>query len=516
MDTQSLEIARTYDQVPYTSRPFPQSQPQRLAALARLFGLTPPDVSYARILELGCAGGGNLIPLAASFPHANFTGVDLSPVQVAEGQARIARLGLKNIRLINMSISDITAGLGLFDYVICHGVYSWVPAAVRDAILRVSRENLTEHGVAYISYNVYPGWRLRTVLRDAMMFHAETSDNPAEKIALGRDVLNKLGNLTNAGSAYGQMLRHEAQNISRLGDDYIAHEYFEINNAPCYVNDFMKRAELFDLGFLTETDLHLTIAENFGAETGALLRSLSGNRLDRMEQYIDFLTGRTFRQSVLVRRDQVQRIERVLSPASLNGLHLSTSVEPEPVIDGDRFIFKDAAGRTLTTTSPDVRNAVQRLARLFPQTASIEDLTSGHKPEAQDAGGIARSLFNMVLAGMAEISTVPVVVNANISDRPAAGILARADAESGMEWTTNVRHETVPLSLVARAVLPMLDGTNDHGAIRLRVETLVQDGKLRFFSDGATIEDPDQIDAAITEHIASALNGFQRSALLMP
>ena len=518
MDTQSLEIARTYDQVPYTSRPFPQSQPQRIAALGRLFGLTPTDIANARVLELGCASGGNLIPLAASLPEAKFTGVDLSSVQIGEGHARIARLGLKNIRLATMSIADITAGLGTFDYIVCHGVYSWVPAAVRDAILRVARENLSEHGLAYISYNVYPGWRLRTVLRDAMLFHAETSENPAERIALGRDFLNKLGNLTNASSTYGQMLRHDAQTMSNLNDDYIAHEYFEINNEPCYVNAFMKRAGQFDLSYLTETDLHLTIAENFGAETGALLRQLSGNRLDRMEQYIDFLTGRTFRQSLLVRNDQAHRIERVLNPAALKDLHLSTAVAPEPEIEGERFIFKDAANRTLTTTSEVVRHAISRLARNYPQTATIDEIlaASGAERGSDDANNIERALFNMVLAGITGISTVPVATSQTMPDRPVAGALARGDAADGKDWTTNARHETVPLSHVARAVLPLLDGTKSHDQLKSELRALVDDGKIWFTRDGATLEDPEHIDAAVADHVTSTLSSFQRAALLIP
>lgn len=515
MDPQSLEIARTYDRVPYTSRPFPQSHPQRLAALGRLFGLTPPCVKSAKILELGCASGGNIIPLAASFPDASFIGVDHSPVQIADGQARIARLGLKNIRLTAMSIADITTGLGTFDYIVCHGVYSWVPAAVQDAILRVARENLSEHGLAYISYNVYPGWRLRTVLRDAMMFHAETSSNPAEKITLGRDFLDKLGNLTNANTPYGQMLRHDAQGMARLNDDYIAHEYFEINNAPCYFNAFQKRAGQFDLAYLTETELHLTIAENFGAETGALLRQLSGNRLDRMEQYIDFLTGRTFRQSLLVRADQAHRIERVLSPAALAGLNISTAVGPEPEVAGDRFIFKDAANRTLTTSSDVVRDAVTRLARMYPLTSTLDTLAdlSGVTGAGQRAD-IDRSIFNMVLAGLADISSVPVVANSDVPARPSAAALARADALSGMDWTTNVRHETVPLSHVARAVLPLLDGTNTEDDLRMQVRTLVDEGKIWFTRDGTPLEDPELIDAAVADHVTSTLKSFQRAALL--
>ena len=517
MDPQTSEIARAYDEVPYASKPFPQSQPPRLAALARLFGLTPPDISTAHVLELGCAAGGNLIPLAAAYPNAEFLGLDLSSVQIAAGQARIARMGLSNIRLVHQSIADITRGLGTFDYIICHGVYSWVPAGVRDAILRVCNENLSAGGVAYVSYNLFPGWRLRGVLRDAMLFHADSASDPAERLARGRDFLQQLGTITNAGTPYGQMLRHEAKMMSAAEDYYVSHEYLETNNAPCYVSDFLKRLDVFNLAFLTESDLHLTIAENFGAETGSLLRSLSGNRLDRMEQYIDFLTGRTFRQSLLVRREQAPRIGRVLSPEKISGLHLSTGLSPDPQIEGERFIFKDRAERTLTTTSPAVRDAVSRLARMYPLTATPEQLieVDGGERSEQDKADIMRSLFNMVMAGIAEISSVPCVASMTPAERPLAGPLARADARDGQSWTTNVRHETVPLGLVARAVLPMLDGTNSQEDIAARMQSMVADGTLTFHKDGEKLLESKLIEAAIDDHISNALSGFRRAALLV-
>ena len=99
METTAQSIAQTYDDVPYDSRPFPQSHPARSAAIAKLFGLTPPVLKNGRVLELGCAAGGNLIPMAAMFPDAQFLGVDLSVVQIEQGRERITELGLTNIEL---------------------------------------------------------------------------------------------------------------------------------------------------------------------------------------------------------------------------------------------------------------------------------------------------------------------------------------------------------------------------------------------------------------------------------
>ena len=168
----------SYDAVRYQSNPFPQSQPDRLAVVARLFGLQPALPSHANVLELGCASGGNLIPLAARYPDATFLGIDFLTVQVSAARRQIAAIGLTNIRIEQGDITNFSVA-EKFDYIICHGVYSWVPEATRAAILRLCRDGLSDHGVAYISYNTYPGWRLRQVVREAMLFHAGAhADNP--------------------------------------------------------------------------------------------------------------------------------------------------------------------------------------------------------------------------------------------------------------------------------------------------------------------------------------------------
>lgn len=155
----------TYDTVPYNSNPFAQSQPEQLAVVAKLFGLNPTLPFKARVLELGCSAGGNLIPLAARYTDAIFFGIDLSERQIAAGQETIDALGLKNIELRHADITSLRPGKQKFDYIICHGVFSWVPVAVQDAIFKVIRENLAEQGVAYISYNTYPGWKMREIVR---------------------------------------------------------------------------------------------------------------------------------------------------------------------------------------------------------------------------------------------------------------------------------------------------------------------------------------------------------------
>jgi 2-polyprenyl-3-methyl-5-hydroxy-6-metoxy-1,4-benzoquinol methylase len=138
-DTLQIELsiarnANSYDLLPYESKSIPQSHPARLAAIAKIFGLIVNPVHTARVLELGCASGGNLIPMALNYPEAKFVGVDVSPKQIEAGLARIEKIGLKNLELHCKSFSDLSAEAGQFDYILCHGVFSWVPRALQDSI----------------------------------------------------------------------------------------------------------------------------------------------------------------------------------------------------------------------------------------------------------------------------------------------------------------------------------------------------------------------------------------------
>src|SRR5437868_13031530 len=118
----SMTACSSYDEVPYASYPYPESHPDRLATVAMLLGLQPAPVEHCRVLELGSASGGNLIPMAEALPQSNFLGIDLSERQIAEGIHTVGALGLTNIDLRRMNITEVGPDLGVFDYIICHGV----------------------------------------------------------------------------------------------------------------------------------------------------------------------------------------------------------------------------------------------------------------------------------------------------------------------------------------------------------------------------------------------------------
>ena len=222
----------SYDEMPYIEAVFAQTHPDRLATLAKLFGISTPGLETCQVLELGCASGSNLIPMALGLPNATFVGIDLSARQIGQGQQTVKALDLENIELRHGNIADIGAAWGKFDYIICHGIYSWVPEAIREKILDVCRENLAPTGVAFVSYNTLPGWHLKGMVRDMMSFHASQFQDAPTKVRQARALLDFLAQSIPANSAYGMTLKQVLDTIRPEADAYLFHEYLEDVNEP--------------------------------------------------------------------------------------------------------------------------------------------------------------------------------------------------------------------------------------------------------------------------------------------
>ncbi len=168
-ETNILKTQQSYDELPYQSKPFALTFPDKQKTILKLFGFETPDLNTARILEIGCSYGGNILSLALSNPQSEIVGIDLSEQQIKAGQNLIEHIGLKNIQLYHKNIMDFNESFGKFDYIICHGVFSWVPEPVQNKILEIIQKHLSDNGSAIISYNTYPGWKKIEVLKDIML-----------------------------------------------------------------------------------------------------------------------------------------------------------------------------------------------------------------------------------------------------------------------------------------------------------------------------------------------------------
>ena len=527
-DAHHQAIADTYDSVPYQSKPFSQSAPEQLAVMAKLFGLTPPDFRKARVLELGCAAGGNLIPWAAKYPGVTAVGLDISKVQIEYGQEVIKKAGMTNCTLMALDIVQAQSEIqGQFDFIICHGVFSWVPEAVRHAILDVVRDHLSPTGVAYVSYNVYPGWKTREVIREMMMFHASNRTTPTEKLQQAKAIVDYIKNISPEQSTYGKLLRDEATRLAQSEDYYLHHEYLEIENNPMYFRDFMALAAQRQLSYLGEASLSDMAPQRLGKDISDTLGMLSGGNIVATEQYMDFFTNRTFRQTLLVHETQAAKINRVLGPQSMRDFSVSTTLFPDPKftsVAGQLPLarYKNNLGPSLNVNTALSLELIKVLVAAKPGSISFAKIVAQLKASGQglaangdeaihDALGV--ELMNLLVQNVIKLSLEEKIAPP-ISAQPTAYALARVQAKLGQNWATNLLHQPVGLSPAHAAVLAMLDGSRDHASLQTELLACLKDGRLNANRGQVRITEEAELTELAGHFYKQALRDLQQLMVL--
>ncbi len=452
-----------YDAVPYFSRPYPKSHPDRLHALAAIFGLDPAGTSTCRVLEVGCASGGNLLPMAVHLPGASLVGLDLSEAQIDDARATATALGLDNVQLVHRGLQNADFEEGSFDYVIAHGVYSWVPPQVADSLLALCGRVLAPNGLAYISYNTFPGWHSRMMFREMMLYHAGDSADPARRVSQARALVDFLASSVPDGTAYAAMLAEEgvAQRAATNAD--LLHGMLSEHNHPCLFTEFAARARGHGLQFLAETDLATMFVEHLPAKTREVLARTRG-LLDR-EQYLDFLTKRTFRGTLLCREEGA--INRQIDGARLEGLHVAAHVRAVAgeLAGNGPLRFQSRTGGTVTTELPLLKAALTVLGERRPQSMPFELLLEaardrlGLEPAPTDTDVLGRNLISAFASQVVDLYGRPLEAACEPSERPLACPLARHMARLGSE-VTNLRHELMILREPDRQLLLSCDGTS--------------------------------------------------------
>jgi SAM-dependent methyltransferase len=222
-----------YDEVLYPAQTFPQTHPNRLATIAFLRGMEPAQVNRCRVLELGCGVGSNLIGMAFQLPESQFIGLDLARRPIASGQTFVRELGLGNIALHSIDVCEANPErFGRFDFIIAHGLYSWVPQPVRERILAICREMLEPQGVAYISYNAYPGNHMRDLVRGMMRFHTAGFENPIDKVGQARGLLKFLAGSTRKSDYYYAAIQAQFERTLKYVDEAFFHDDLSEVNQP--------------------------------------------------------------------------------------------------------------------------------------------------------------------------------------------------------------------------------------------------------------------------------------------
>ncbi len=474
----------------YDNFPFPELHPDRLCTIGTLFGMTPAPATACRVLELGCGQGGNLTSLAMVLPESQFLGIDLSEKAIALGQADVATLGLQNIELRACNILDLPEDVGLFDYILVHGVYSWVPREVQQAIFKILRKHLAPQGIGYVSYNALPGWHARGMLRELLLEHVPKDAPALERIASARRLLSFLSNYVLTGkNTAGAYLKRELDLVNGLSDLYLYHEHLVDHNEALYFKEFTRRASEEDLQYLGESDFYMMMPDRFGPEAAQALESISHDLIE-FEQYMDCLCTRFFRRTLLCHKEV--ELQRSLSGRRLHEMWVRSRLRPESsapdVASHAREMFKGTHGDPIAVTDPLLKLALFRLASRPVAGLRFLSLFSD-EPDERSEAHLGSAILRLYGLDHVQLGIWRRPFTDQPGPKPLTSPLVRLQADRGQTWVTNLENDMVPIDRFDACMLRRMDGEHTHEQILSGIVEDLHAGRVQISQNGVAIED---------------------------
>ncbi len=454
-----------YDAVPYPGHAFAQTHPDRLATHGALFALDVAPPASCRLLEIGCGDGGNLLAMAVELPGSSFVGIDSSAHAIARARDIAHELALPNVHFEQVAIEDYETPAGSFDYVVAHGVFSWVPDDVREALLALAAHALTEQGIAYVSYNALPGARVPQTLRELLKLMLEGIDEPVARMAEARRLLALLAGPDGTATVLGT----EAAMLVARPDALLFHDALAAVNDPFFFHEFAARAATHGLQYLAEA--HFLEMQGGVLPKDLQLELAAEPDVVRQEQLLDYVKVRRFRQTLLcpaaLTLDRTLRLERIAQFAVSSP---GRGIVEDPAHPG-RVTFSVPGGSRLTTEHEVVIAVLAGAGERWPAAISVADVL-GHDPAPEDVETVCEALLRCYAANLVQLHVHPPDPCTTAGQRPLASPLARLQAREQAE-IANLRHGTVPLEdELGRRLLTLLDGTRDRAALLAQLPEL--------------------------------------------
>ncbi len=468
------------------------------------------------MLELGCGDGGNALSIAQTLPGARVLGVDASPGAIERGTKLARAAGLGNVELRRATFeqlgeeadergADERAGdkLGVlaggqsgepaggesskFDYIVAHGVYSWVSPQARGALLDCVKRCLAPQGIAFVSYNAYPGSYLRDMARDMLRYHVQGVSDPGERLVRAQELMKTIVEIEQP-SPFARVLREQMERMLGYSDALLFHDDLAEVSTPFYFHEFVEHARVRGLRFLSEADLFESQMRDVPESAERLMASLPQDAVVR-EQYMDFFKNRMFRQTLICH--DAAPVDRALDETAIESLWISSRARlkedgngegeegrapgetrpaahgPAPGADPEARTFLTPEGFSMTTSESLVQAAMGALGEAWPRSVAFPALLASAReaagPEAPSelvAARLRGVFLQAYLARIVMLAGCPPPVTGEIGERPTVSPLARAQSAAGLKALSSLLHANVRLDgeLEARA-LELLDGT---------------------------------------------------------
>ena len=477
----------SYDQLHYVGSSYLQTHPETLATLGILHGMRPAPVERCRVLELACGDGNNLLPMAYTLPGSRFEGFDLAAEPLTVGQAKAAALGLTNLRLQVQDLMDFPPDAGEFDYVIAHGFYSWCPPVVRDRLLAVCGAHLAPQGIAFVSFNAYPGYHAKELQRHLMLYHLShvNAPSPSEQARHALGALDFVARSQPEENSCRTMLTEArefyANEITSKGDAGLAwfhHDLLSGDNAPVYFHQFMDHAASHGLQYVSDAVLRVPRVMDLAPDTHRALLAMRDDIVTQ-EQYLDFILNVPFRQALLCRSDAM--LDHAVGAAGMRDLYIAGNITPENAGQSAEAQEPDApqtfvgSRGNVTVQHPDAKAAMRRIGAAWPGAVAFTELRSTQSEGGTDQE-LAEFLLRLYVGRFASFRTRASASALSVSERPEASAVARLQAQTS-PLVTNLYHERINLAAPARHLLGLLDGQRPRAELLEAMRAWITSGQ---------------------------------------
>jgi methyltransferase-like protein len=395
-------------------------------------------------------------------------------------------------------------------------------------MMAICKASLAPQGIAYVSYDAFPGSYARVMVREMMLFHIRDFREPQQQLQQAVTLLKLLAKSGKETEPYTKTLQDEFERMSTRSREGLYHDELSPDFQPFYFYQFMEHAQRHGLQFLGETDFFEMHSGGLSAKAKEVLDKIS-DEVTLREQYLDFMCGRAFRKTLLCHDDVP--LDRSGKSVSVRSFFISTQARPKAESPnaapeaGETFC--SPSGTELTTPNLLARSLFWYLIKSRPERIPFEKLAREAecrarqelgfvpKPDQDIASEVADFVWRTYLAGLLELHVHVPLFATEVSERPLASPLARLEARSGNVITT-LHCRSLHLSdSLQRGVLMLLDGTRDHAALRRDLPEIFKSGNLTMEEDGQPVVDMQTVEKRINAETEEILHDLARAGVLM-
>ncbi|BAQ65189.1 class I SAM-dependent methyltransferase [Geminocystis sp. NIES-3709] len=240
-------------EIKYTYGFYGELSPLKLALASVIKSIQAPNLNQIfNYCELGCGRGYTTNLLASAYPHAQFYANDFNPSHILEAKTLAEMANTKNVHFFDDSFAEfINQDLPHFDFIVLHGIYSWISKENRQAIINFIRQKLKVGGLVYVSYNTLPGWSAVMPMQGLMLRHQKRSSLPILEAI--EEALNFTEQLLEANATYfvqNPVIKSRYEQLKQQNRHYLAHEYFNEEWNSFYFDEVAQELNEAKLNFV--------------------------------------------------------------------------------------------------------------------------------------------------------------------------------------------------------------------------------------------------------------------------